>query len=85
MEETKNNRQMKSMLDKPSLVMYGMGVQLKHLKTGLYLNGESFTAIKEKDCLRLSLSPGDLHCSFKIMVRACESRRVQTPNAIFPN
>ena len=69
MEETKNQRQMHSMLDKPSLVMYGMGVQLRHVPTGLYLNGESFTALEEKDCLRLSLSPGDLNCSFKIMPR----------------
>ena len=73
MEEAKNLRQMRSMLepssDRSGLVLYGMAVQLKHLKTGKYLNGENFTALKEKDCLRLSLSPGSMTCSFKILPR----------------
>lgn len=69
MEEGKNARQMKGMLVSPELVMYGMSVQLMHLATGMYLTGESFTATEEKDCLRLTLSPGTLTSSFKIMPR----------------
>ena len=50
-------------------VMYGMTIQLRHLNSNKYLNAESYTALQEKDCLRLSLNPGSLNCAFRILPR----------------
>jgi len=66
--------QMKSMLDndpasRSGLVMYGMNIQLRHLNSSKYLNAENFTALQEKDCLRLSLSPGSMNCALRILPR----------------
>ncbi|GMI18059.1 hypothetical protein TrLO_g4475 [Triparma laevis f. longispina] len=50
-------------------VLYGHIVQLKHLSTGKYLQGDTYTADKERDCLKLTLSEGDENCHFRIMPR----------------
>ena len=50
-------------------VLYGHIVQLKHLGTGKWLQGDSYTADKERDCLRLTLSDGDESCHFRVMPR----------------
>lgn len=50
-------------------VLYGQIIQLKHLGTGKWLQGNTYTADKEHDCLRLGLSEGDENCHFRIMPR----------------
>jgi len=50
-------------------LLYGNVVQLKHVQTGMYLKGDTFTASLEKDCLKLSLSGGDEYCHFRVMPR----------------
>jgi hypothetical protein len=50
-------------------VLYGHIIQLKHIGTGKWLQGNTYTADREHDCLRLGLSEGDENCHFRIMPR----------------
>jgi len=50
-------------------VLYGHIVQLRHVGTGKWLQGDNYTADRERDCLRLTLSEGNEHCHFRLMPR----------------
>ncbi|GMI17805.1 hypothetical protein TrLO_g6323 [Triparma laevis f. longispina] len=50
-------------------VLYGQLIQLRHVATGKYLQGNRFTSLLERDCLALDLHPGDELCHFRITPR----------------
>ena len=55
--------------DTPTSVLYGQTIQLLHVATNRYLKANTFTALLEKDCLKLSLEEGSEYSHFRILPR----------------
>ena len=52
---------------KGNTVQYGMIVMLQHVQSNLFLGAYEFSALRDPDCRRISLSHGDPGCTFRIL------------------